>query len=88
MKIELCCAYCGYRWLDSFQTKAQLDMAVCPKCSDSTLIVKDANASKVDYYAPPKQSEEKKIDYYAGAPAFPEAERAAEWMDFYYKLGY
>lgn len=59
MEIKFTCKYCNYKWVKKMYNYENSTSIKCPMCSDKSIIAKEVdNGSKVDYYA--------------GAPAFPE----------------
>lgn len=58
MIVELECTYCGKKWQIQSVNQAQIESSKCIKCGDSSLKIRDASKSK--------------IDYYEGCPAFPD----------------
>lgn len=61
IRYDFTCTYCNFKW-DSVSTPANVYKKSCPKCSDTKLIVREWNRSR--------------IDYYYGAPPFPEPEES------------
>lgn len=61
IRYDFTCTYCNFRW-DAISTPANVYKQSCPKCHDRKLIVREWNRSK--------------IDYYYGAPDFPEPEES------------
>lgn len=50
MKVQLECMYCGNKWDKIAHTKQSIESETCPKCNDSSLKVRDHQASKIDTY--------------------------------------
>lgn len=65
MIVQLECCYCGYKWEKIVYNKQSVEDEKCPKCSDTSLIVRDATA---------------KIDPYKGCPSFPDKIRGKDWV--------
>lgn len=64
MTFNLLCKYCGTKWSLSFNQKSA-NTNKCGICGDTDLEITTADKSK-------------KIDYYAGSPAFPDKELAVK----------
>lgn len=63
IRYDFTCTYCNFKW-DLISTPANVYKKACAKCGDTKLIVREWNRSK--------------IDYYFGAPDFPEESDADE----------
>lgn len=68
MRVSIECMYCGHKWEKMAYNKQSIEDEKCPKCNDSTLKVKDLEASKIDYYqgSPPFPPKEEKGWTYTG----------------------
>lgn len=48
--VEFECTYCGDKWNAFPRNHIEVEAEICKKCGDSTLKVRDALKSKIDYY--------------------------------------
>lgn len=67
MEVEFECTYCGKVWKSHPRSQVEIEAARCSKCGDTTLKVREASKSKVDYYQ--------------GSPPFPE--KTVKYLDMY-----
>ena len=68
MLLDFTCTYCGHNWERKVYNKHQADKECCPRCQDTSLVVRDRTKQAIDYYegCPPFPVKESDIDPFDG----------------------